>query len=176
MPKGKVSSIYDEQGRKRCPHCKEYKELDKFAPRKQRPDKYLSWCKTCTVKNASETYSYERYRDMHLFREYGIRLKDYEKIFQEQSGVCAVCGQIETVRTGRTKRSMENAPSLHVDHDHKTGRVRGLLCSNCNQALGLLKESPERIRLLVKYIEKHAPTSEQFAEVLGEIDLPIVSE
>lgn len=81
-------------------------------------------------------------RRSNLLWKYGLTLADYDALLAEQGGVCAVC------RTHETKLP------LHVDHCHSTGRVRGLLCSNCNTALGKLKESPDRIAALLRYAQE----------------------
>lgn len=81
---------------------------------------------------------------------YGISLERYAEIFQSQDGVCASCGLPERTRhpiSEQTKR-------LAIDHCHRTGRIRGLLCSRCNVALGLLNDDPERIKLLLAYLER----------------------
>lgn len=62
-----------------------------------------------------------------LVRVYGITVQDYERMFTAQGGVCAMC--LKPPKIGRFKR-------LHVDHDHATGRVRGLLCRGCNGLIG----------------------------------------
>ena len=98
-------------------------------------------------------YTLDKARAEHLWRVYGLTTEAYEKMLLEQNGLCACCGQSETRRVGRRKRS-ENVPMLHVDHCHKTGRIRGLLCSACNQALGLLEEDPQRIKALLYYVEE----------------------
>ena len=68
----------------------------------------------------------------------------------EQDGVCGACGRAETItRAGNLK-------TLAVDHDHGTGRVRGLLCGRCNTALGLLGDDPALIRLLLDYLTSKA--------------------
>lgn len=68
------------------------------------------------------------YRRCMLKRRYGITLEEYEKMFAEQDGKCAICKGV--CPTGR---------NLAVDHDHDTGKVRGLLCSRCNQGIGQLR-------------------------------------
>lgn len=72
-----------------------------------------------------------------LKTRYGLTPTDYAEMMRLQCGVCAVCGAPERW--------------LHVDHDHQTGQVRALLCGNCNRALGLLNEEPERIGALAAY-------------------------
>jgi hypothetical protein len=75
---------------------------------------------------------------------YGITEDRYEEMFNAQNGVCAICKGIN--RSGRR---------LSIDHDHKTGEVRGLLCSQCNSAIGLARESLDILRKAVIYLEKH---------------------
>lgn len=86
-------------------------------------------------------------RNANLLRLYGLSLKDYDMLLLAQKGVCAICGKPET----SSKRK-----NLSVDHCHTTGKIRGLLCSPCNLAVGNVNESPEIARKLVSYIEKHA--------------------
>jgi hypothetical protein len=88
------------------------------------------------------------HRRAHLKYTFGMTLEEYDELLLAQEGVCAVCRREETsLRRGVVK-------SLDVDHDHKTGEIRGLLCSACNTALGLLQDDPLRIRALSNYIER----------------------
>lgn len=77
---------------------------------------------------------------------YGVTPEDYDRMFAEQGGVCAICGQPETA----TRRGIVR--SLCVDHDHTTGVVRGLLCSRCNLVLGLVRDSVAVLTLAAQYI------------------------
>jgi Recombination endonuclease VII len=75
---------------------------------------------------------------------------EYTRMFIEQNGLCAICGKPER-RLSRT-----GGPYLlAVDHDHATGKVRALLCNDCNACLGLLGESVPTLRAMVAYLEKH---------------------
>ena len=79
----------------------------------------------------------------HLSTTYGISLDDYNRMLSEQSGVCGICS---------------NPPKdkdLAVDHCHTTGKVRGLLCSSCNLAVGNIKESVKSAESLVNYLKTH---------------------
>ena len=86
----------------------------------------------------------EERRATRVVREYGISKDEYVKLLREQGGVCAICFQLPK----------ENH-NLHVDHDHETELIRGLLCGNCNKAIGLMKESSEIFESAILYINKH---------------------
>lgn len=73
---------------------------------------------------------------------YGISIDDYNSMFEEQQGCCAIC----------KTHQIEFKKKLHVDHSHKTGQVRGLLCHNCNLAIGRLKEDPVIIASALEYV------------------------
>jgi hypothetical protein len=75
-------------------------------------------------------------------RKYGLTEDDYESLFERQHGLCAVCA----VALARDK-------TTHIDHNHQTNRVRGLLCSSCNRAIGLLKDRPDVLRRAAEYLE-----------------------
>jgi hypothetical protein len=77
-----------------------------------------------------------------LLRRYGITPERQEEMRAEQGNKCSICEE-------------EFTGSPHTDHDHKTGRVRSLLCGKCNQAIGLLDEDPTRMRKAADYIERH---------------------
>jgi len=84
-----------------------------------------------------------------LQRNYGMSITQYDALWAAQQGQCAACGQVETATDPRT----QEVRWLCVDHDHVTGKVRGLLCTSCNTALGHLQDDPARIRGLLAYIE-----------------------
>jgi hypothetical protein len=80
-------------------------------------------------------------RKEELKRLYGITIEDYAAMLESQGYVCAIC-----------KEECKTKNSLSVDHDHKTGKVRGLLCNACNRAIGMLKDSPEVLRRAADYL------------------------
>lgn len=82
-------------------------------------------------------------RNYHLKRFYGITLDEYNALFEAQGGLCAGCNSAGS--EGKRK-------GLFVDHDHETGAIRGLLCNNCNAALGLLGDKAETIARLMEYL------------------------
>ena len=88
----------------------------------------------------------ERYKtvgkEIHLFKQYGITVDDYNAIFTEQNGKCGIC---------ETHQS-ELKQALSVDHNHKTGEVRGLLCHNCNIGIGYLKDDVNILQNAIQYL------------------------
>jgi hypothetical protein len=88
---------------------------------------------------------------------YGISADEYDMRFAEQGGVCAICRQPETQLGGRRGTTRL---SLAVDHDHASGRVRGLLCRNCNRGLGYFNDSPDRLRAAAAYLEAQREVGE----------------
>lgn len=88
------------------------------------------------------------YRRLELKRKFGITLEEYQTLLEEQNGCCAICACPET-----TIR-MNKVVALSVDHNHRTGARRGLLCTACNIGIGSLAESKERMLRAIAYIEK----------------------
>lgn len=81
-------------------------------------------------------------------KKYGITPDEYRRILNDQNEGCAICGSRDS---GCSKRER-----LHVDHCHESGKVRGLLCTNCNQGIGKFKDEPERLRAAARYLEASA--------------------
>lgn len=86
-------------------------------------------------------------KQVHLRREYGLTLEDYTSLLQKQQGLCAICLQPDPARKGSTY--------FAVDHCHKTGIIRGLLCSRCNRALGFFKDDPDIMARAITYIRTY---------------------
>jgi Autographiviridae endonuclease VII len=99
--------------------------------------------------------------EANLLRMYGIDLAEYGRMYVEQGGVCAICRD-------RGERTTAGRDTLHVDHDHETGKVRGLLCGVCNRGLGLLGDSPLYLRSALAYLEKHTPAARPSRDWYGE--------
>lgn len=91
-------------------------------------------------------------RNIALKKDFGITSEDYTKMLQEQESVCAICKQTETKLDWRSKKILP----LSVDHCHTTGKVRGLLCADCNRALGMFQDSAELLQNAAKYVSKGA--------------------
>jgi len=87
----------------------------------------------------------EKMREIHLRNKFGLTPDKYDRILESQGGVCALCECPPTPGI-----------SLHVDHDHGTGEIRGLLCVRCNNALGLFREDPDLLRRAARYVTADA--------------------
>lgn len=119
-------------------------------------------CKRCSTAKtkawaAEHPSEWERSRRKSLLKKkYGLTLEDYDDILEEQGNVCAICGDPPDDPRGFR---------AHIDHDHKTGRVRGILCTRCNHGLGNFKDSPEILRAAVKYLLDHADKTKGAGDV-----------
>jgi len=115
---------------KRCCTCKQLKIVTEFHKNSSVKDGLNAQCKNCNkiVKKKYRKNNKAKIKDYNL-KQYGISLDGYNKIFQKQQGKCAICGihQSELYR------------SLDVDHNHNSGKVRGLLCNSCNMKLGIFE-------------------------------------
>ena len=135
-----------------CRVCKKQKNLlgDYYLSRKD-PTKKSSYsyeCKECTVKRTVE-YNREHstsVKSQYLKRNYGLTFEEFEAMLSNQDNCCAICKSTKPL--GRHKR-------FNVDHHNKTGRVRGLLCSNCNTALGLVDDNIHTLKSMIEYLEHH---------------------
>ena len=139
---------------KSCTECEAVLPLDEFHKNAHSPDLRHSKCKKCKNDQARKTYSekeikdsrpsYASSRERHLLRTYGINLKKYNELLVKQKYCCGVC----------EKHQDDEKKSLHVDHNHETGEIRGLLCNFCNrQVIGKHKD-PELFLKAAKYLSK----------------------
>ncbi len=160
---------------KRCNNCRTIKPIEEFYRMTAARDGRRPECKACTAARRKRWYrenrkdeiarveewrktnpdhfqEYQRQyrarperkaamRADHLRRTFGITVEEYDRLLAEQGGGCAICG-----------RRPRNDISLHVDHDHDTGRVRGLLCVCCNNGLGQFREDPELLTRAIAYL------------------------
>lgn len=116
-----------------------------YRPKARRASKFCSVeCKALDRKASGAA------RGSHLMRKYGITQADYDALLAAQGGGCALCGKTAAEQTRYTE-------FLHVDHDHVTGRVRGLLCDQHNLLLGRFNDDPALLRRAADYLE--APAS-----------------
>lgn len=88
--------------------------------------------------------------EAHRRQRYGISAEEMERMCEAQGGGCAICG---------AHISAHNGCATHVDHDHSTGRVRGILCRLCNPALGAFRDDPSLLRKAADYLEGHVAST-----------------
>jgi hypothetical protein len=110
-------------------YCQEYRKINR--------DKINLYAKNYYISNK------ESQKNSQLKSRFNITLEEYNKMFQKQNGVCAICGKNEEIK-GR---------SLAVDHNHQIGKVRGLLCGKCNKMLGLSNDNIIILESAINYIK-----------------------
>lgn len=166
---------------KQCRICGDWKPLEDFYRMAGMRDGHRNECKSCNLADKRERYArdpakyvamverwrkrnpeqYRAYRnsyqarperkrkmrDLYYRRTFGISADDFDALVAEQGGGCAICGCVP-----------ERAASLHVDHDHLTGAIRGILCIGCNQGLGQFRDDPDLLERAAAYIRKGRAT------------------
>jgi hypothetical protein len=101
-------------------------------------------------KKAGRKETIEQIRINKLWQKYRLSEKDYRKMLSRQKGVCAICGQPET----RMNNKGTGIRRLCVDHDHETGRIRGLLCMRCNLFIGAIDDRIDIAHKVLVYLDK----------------------
>lgn len=114
---------------------------------------FYAYCKECKHAKAIEYYKANRDYCRKLARNrnlksYGLTYEATKRLLEEQHGKCAICGADIKVMGER------KSESVHVDHDHATGFVRGLLCQACNNGLGGFRDDPLILESAIRYLEK----------------------
>ena len=151
---------------KYCPHCKLDKPLSDFYNQKSTKSGLSSWCKECTkqerklARQKNPEHFKQRDKDKHqrnkahrrnhhLVKLYGITQEQYNEMFIKQGGVCAICHKPETAVHPITGLIQ----NLAVDHNHKTGKVRGLLCDKHNRGLGYFDDNAAELLNAAHYLQ-----------------------
>lgn len=155
MKKEKNALLLLTLSSKKCACCGEVKPTTEFIKRKNREKwGFNSYCKVCKKKKHHEYYldNTEKYKKLARNRDlkkYGITLEDQEQMLREQNNKWAICGK-EIFLFGSSKKL-----TAHVDHDHKTDKVRGLLCQECNTGLGKFMDNTDYLLSAVSYLKKN---------------------
>jgi len=149
-----------------CSRCKIEKNKERFPLSKSTKSGLYLYCAECSKlakresnkrtqtqkTKKSQYFSNYKSKNPEIFKEtnkrtklaiFGLTVSEYEEILKTQNGLCAIC-----------KKKQNAEKSLAVDHNHKTGNVRGLLCSNCNTALGLFKDSIVNLESAIIYLKE----------------------
>lgn len=131
-----------------CPRCEQTLPAASFHISGSVQPELSAYCQDCTRKYMRDRYHRIKhdgsYHRAHLRRTYNISEDEYNRLLESQHGVCAICCGIPSGRR-----------PLVVDHDHRTGTVRGLLCSPCNTGLGSFRDSRIIMRTAMAYLERH---------------------
>ena len=140
--------IIDTRGQQ-CHQCGNY-----YSSHEMVPDTNL--CRRCEKDAQKRRLNARRYSrssqrfDQRLRRTYGITIEDYNRMWEKQSGVCAICHRPPPLRKNRNGEILQQR--LYVDHDHTLGTVRGLLCSSCNTLLGVARDDPKLLERAAAYL------------------------
>ena len=153
---------------KKCSICQEVKPFTDFYKASRPKDGCQSMCKVCSharrkqyhVENKDKENTKTRLwaqanKDKvreHTLKKYGISSNEYNQMREHQQFSCLICGEKETSPT-----------SLHVDHCHKDGHVRGLLCFHCNSMLGKAKDSISILESAIQYLKKEKEIAKKYA-------------
>jgi hypothetical protein len=127
---------------------KEKRKLYARIYRKNHPDisknrhKNPEYVRKCAVRYKAWGGKNPNYERLKVLKGHGLSLEDYKELYNLQDGKCAICHVDFSL--------LKNSPP--IDHDHTTGKVRGLLCSNCNTALGLMKDDMGRLQEAIDYL------------------------
>lgn len=134
---------------RKCSKCRVIKSKEFFKPY----DWKLTspYCAICRKTHSTKDYHKNR---SHLKTRFGITIEEYNLMFLQQNNCCAIC-----YKESKSKR-------LAVDHCHITGKIRGLLCSKCNQGIGLFYENIESLKRAILYLETNPALNQQPHQLL----------
>jgi hypothetical protein len=132
-----------------CGKCRKDLPTSEFNLDRARKTGYAWQCKACRKEYDQGYHSDNREKHLETMRKnayarrYKMTVAEYDGLFKAQDSACAICGASEGWQGKR----------LAVDHDHKSGAIRGLLCDRCNTVLGKMEDSPELLRRAASYLE-----------------------
>jgi DNA-directed RNA polymerase subunit RPC12/RpoP len=149
MPRPSSSRANGEA--KLCTKCGEVKSIDDYYNNSTRVDGKAVHCKACWEKEYREK-SPEKRKRSQLLVKYGVTWEDYLDVLDLQGYKCAICKRELNVMGDRKEKNN----SAHVDHNHSTGKPRGILCAECNSGLGYFKESIDILNSAITYLEIHS--------------------
>ena len=125
----------------RCARCGVDKAPEDFPRHRGRPSGRHCNCKPCHNAQVRESRARQGgSRKYHMKRRYGLTLEEFDALLAKQGFLCPIC----------LKRS-----AVLVDHDHRTGKVRGILCEMCNGGLGQFRDNPHAIEAAIEYLKRH---------------------
>jgi hypothetical protein len=163
---------------KKCTKCGVEKPLSEFQKRADRPIGFTSACKVCIKLSQNpekRRLSWNKWREanpekrkaskaawdkanpekrkLHSYKarvkKYNLSIEEYENMLKQQNQCCAICVE-----------PLDKAEKTHIDHNHHTNKVRGILCHGCNTSLGGFRDSIKILKSAQKYLEKYAEKSD----------------
>ena len=139
-PPTMITARVTPHGMKWCPSCEAFLDVEMFGRNRSAADGRTAYCKQChnEIGRRNRERRHGSTREYHLRQRYGIGVAEFDAMVEAQDGVCALC--------------REREPE-HVDHDHVTGTIRGVLCSCCNQGLGNFRDNIASLRAAIDYLE-----------------------
>jgi len=139
---------------KRCSKCRTFFEVANFTNDRTRADGLSKNCKDCARQYRlayRDKIGFIGRKHQKLQERYGITIEEYNQKLEDQNHCCAICGR----STDEIQNTHHRRYALAVDHNHTTGKVRGLLCSSCNQALGLFQDNVAVLQSAQTYLVNH---------------------
>ena len=132
-----------------CACCKQSKPETEFAKCSAKKNGRQSYCRPCATSRRQMSpfkYNPKAERTAQIKYKYGLTLECFEALWTSQDGKCAICDQALSTTEKRGHA---------IDHNHETGKVRGLLCSGCNTGLGLMQDSESVLSSAIKYLKNN---------------------
>jgi hypothetical protein len=129
-----------------CTKCHKEKLISEFYKDKQKSSGYRPDCKECNIKTSTnwQKNNRDKHHGYEMKRKYGMKHTQYSEMLKAQNNKCAICN----------KEVSEFKTRFHVDHNHTTGKIRELLCVNCNHGIGSFMEDKNLLEKAIKYLEK----------------------
>ncbi len=133
---------------KRCSKCRLIKPIYAFGKKNYNKDGLNHYCLNCERERGKLKYAKPEIKEQKKYyqikRLYGLTKEDYLNKLDAQNNQCVICNTI-----------LLNDKNTHIDHNHTTGKIRDILCSNCNHILGIIENNSHYIQNLLRYIDKH---------------------
>jgi hypothetical protein len=137
-----------------CGCCKKEKSESEYHYRSIDSKKLNSWCKDCKNISRKERRRHtpdckKKAKQYYLKQWYGLSVEQYESMYEKQKGSCAICNVLLSLTQDGPKGNR-----VHVDHCHRTGKVRGLLCTKCNTILGMANDNASTLAAAIIYLDR----------------------
>lgn len=143
-----------------CTNCLIFKQWEYYNGNSNGVNGKQSRCKQCCREylDGWRSRNPEKFRRVgwayELRKLYGITVDQYYEMLDAQGGACAICGLTNITSSGAELIKNGKTTNFHVDHDHTTGKVRGILCNACNRGLGYFRDDVQLLDKAIKYLIK----------------------